>query len=294
MTKVEEDLDTNAKNWVDWCHSMFLVLDIVNARGYVEGKIERPDPGTDPIGAENWRFNDSYTKMLIAQNIAALERLYTRECKTAHDMWMNLRKIHLPMRNPALTAKLRILYKIRAEDGDDIVQHLVKLKRQWDQIAFYDRCEFNDELFKLHVAVSLPPSWDNFTRPYLKRHVDDDTTTADPKKGVDSRQLIGLVIQEYQRIESRKEEEIAQTSEGEKTNSSLANRTPRTKRRCEHCGKWGHYTSQCRYIGQNKCHECGRFGHESDNCNQSTDERRPENSYPNKRPRRESQEAIDV
>ena len=109
----------------------------------------------------------------------------------------------------------------------------------------------------------------------------------DLKLKIDSQEFIGLICQEYEYIQSRKENEIAIPPKGENANPSLANhitdpssemnRSSKKKRKCRHCGKNGHFTDQCRYLGKNKCRNCGRFGHDPDKC-PDNDEDQADNS----------------
>src|SRR6266705_1937428 len=66
-------LDSRKKNWQSWSHSMHFILDIVNAKGYVDGSISKPGLDADPDKDE---------------------MIHTTGCQTAKDMWANLEKFH--------------------------------------------------------------------------------------------------------------------------------------------------------------------------------------------------------
>ena len=53
-----------------------------------------------------------------------------------------------------------------------------------------------EEQFKIAIISSLPPSWDNFTRPYITNQKQND---GDPKIYVTSQELIGVIKEEYSR-----------------------------------------------------------------------------------------------
>ena len=160
VTNIEEHLNTKDKNWPSWSQSMHLLLNIINATPYIEGKTRRPNPIIDAIGTENWCFNDSYTKMLIAKNLAPSEKVHTQGCKTTHDMWKNLHKVHQSTSYQIHIDKLHVLYSIKVKEGDNIPEYLIQLKNHWDQITFFtneDNCHlYNNRCFKQHIAVSLP------------------------------------------------------------------------------------------------------------------------------------------
>ena len=122
VAKIEETLSAKSKNWTAWNQSMHLMLDIVDASKYVDGTIKRPSSARDPVGAENWHFNDTYTRVLIAKNIAQSEKCHIQGCESAHDMWNNLRKIHECTSFQIQTEQRRVFRNMKAKDGD-VVTH---------------------------------------------------------------------------------------------------------------------------------------------------------------------------
>ena len=281
VSRINETLDKKQKNWTGWAESMYLLFGCANAKGYVEGRIQCPDPDINPDGTDNWEFNDSYTWMLINKNIAASERVHTCGCPTAHKMWTNLKMIHESTCYLVHTDRIYVLCRIKAAEGSDIADHLSKLKHQWEQISFSSKLRkiYNDDFFKQQIATSLPRAWDQFTSPYVQEYEDEDEANVDPKRCIDRQQFIGIISQEYKLQESRKREEITLPPKGENVHPSLASRmsnppsdskkVPRSKHQCRHCGKMGHYANQCRHIGKNKCHKCSAYGHDADKCGQT-------------------------
>ena len=313
ISRIDETLDKKQKNWTGWAESMYVLFGCANAKGYVEGRIPCPDPSFDPVGADNWEFNDSYTRMLINKNIASSEKVHTCGCANAHKMWNNLKTIHKSTCYLIHTDRIRILCGIKVAEGADIPEHLTKLKHQWEQISFSGKLKkiYNNNFFKQQIAASLPRSWDQFTSPYVRKYEDDDQANIDPKRRIDSQQLIGIIGQEYELQESRKREEITLPPKGENANPSLASRMSDPpskakskksgKRHCKHCGKNGHYTDQCRNIGKNKCRLCDGYGHNADECKKDNDQsqngkRKYKNngSSSNKRSRNDAQSADDT
>jgi len=146
---------------------MYFILDIVNTKGYVNSTILKPGPDTDPDSVENWHFNDSYIKMLIAKYIAEDKMIHTTGCQTAKDMWANLEKFYQLTSYSLITDILRTLSNMQARDGNNIPKHLLKLKNQWEKIQQFKDEEnhmiYNNMYFKQQIAQSLPCSWDNFT-----------------------------------------------------------------------------------------------------------------------------------
>jgi len=182
-------------------------------------------------------------------------------------MWDALKKLHQLTTYQIFTDKLRVFQEIKAKNGDNIPDHLMKLKKQWEEVQYF--------------LVSLPRSWDNFTSNYVKSFVDDDDTDVDAKKRIDSNELIGTITQEYNLTNLCKNEKSSSPPKGENSCSSLADRMDnqnsnstsgfyegKRKKQCRHCSLTGHLVSQCKFLGQNCCCKCNRFGHDVDQCPQ--------------------------
>jgi len=277
-------LDSRKKNWQSWSHSMHFILDIINAKGYVDGSISKPSLDADPDSVENWHFNDSYIKMLIAKYIAEDEMIHTTGCQTAKDMWANLKKFHQLTSYGLITDILWTLSNMRARDGNNIPKHLLKLKNQWEKIWQFkdeENCTiYNNTYFKQQIARSLPHSWDNFTALYIKAYASKKEAHLSPMKRIDSQQFIRFINQEYELQISRKQEDDLLPPKGANKNPSLASRISNPnnnnandnsscKRTCHHCGKIGHFKAQCCHCNKTKCSKCDRFGHDNEDCPQN-------------------------
>ena len=289
VSKVDETLDSKSKNWTAWLQSMDLLFSIANCRGYIDGRTRCPNANADPIGFQNWEFNDSYIRVLIRKNIATLQKMHTCGCLTSQKMWNNLCHIHKTTNYLVHTEKIRTICAVCLQENSNVVEHLTKLKHTWEQCSFTGHLAriYDDTFFKQQIAASLLRSWDQFTCPYVKECKDQTEADKDPKLKIDSQEFISLICQEYEYIQSHKENEIAIPLKGENANPSLANhisdpssemnRSLKKKCKCRHCGKNSHFTDQCRYLGKNKCCNCGRFRHDLDKC-PDNDEDQADNS----------------
>jgi len=163
------------------------------------------------------------------------------------------------------------------------LDHLMKLKKQWEEVQYFckelNRKSFDDSFLKQQIVVSLPCSWDNFTSNYVKSFVDDDDADVDAKKHIDSNELIGTITQEYNLTNPHKTEKSSSPPKGENSRSSLAdwmdnqnsNSTSgfyegKRKKQCHHCSLTGHLVSQCKFLRQNRCRKCNHFRHDADQC----------------------------
>ena len=268
---------------------MNLLFKLVKVNGYVYGTIECPNADEDPLGADNWEYNDTYAQIMISINVAQSEKMHTSGANSAHRMWLNLQSMHEYTNRLVLTAHLRALWHITADEGTNICEHLGKLKRQWDQTNMFT--EFNyqisEMLFKCIIASSLPPTWDTFTDPYVVGQIGEETS--DPKKLLDSQQFLGIIRQEAERrimrqngglITYPEQSTNAQKSSNQssfKRVSGGTNESPKkpNKKKCKLCEHVGHNTSKCRFLSKPKCQTCGKFGHESAKCWSDNDGKRP-------------------
>ena len=118
----------NETNWAVWKVDMKCMFKLCNISGYIYGDIKRPDPMCDPVGMENWDFNDTYATRIIFSNISAPQKVYIGQDCSAHEMWDNLEAINKVMGHITIINYIHMLFKCNAEEGDDILKHLSHLK----------------------------------------------------------------------------------------------------------------------------------------------------------------------
>jgi len=282
ITKIEETLENKKNNWTTWSESMMTLFDLNDIVDFVVSRVLCPNKTRDPVGAKNWRFNNAYAKLCINNNTALSKKVHTQGCVMAHKMWENLKSMYKSTDYMVYTDQLKATLEIRATEGTHIPEHLSKLKKSWDKLTLFSDHNklMGDAFFKRVIAQSLPRSWNAFTNPFVRGHVDE--ADKDPKKRVDSQKLIGMIRQEYELIESQKKQDTKAQKQHEKSNSALANclsessgkrkqgasngsSSSRKKLHCNHCGRDNHKKKDCKYLGQKKCTDCDCF-HEGDKC----------------------------
>lgn len=256
-------------NWQSWRDDILLTLRICGLGDYVNGTIKCPDVATDPVGADNWEYNDTYTKKVIRDRLSQGQKFYTSNCETAEEMWSNLKAIHQPCSDQTENRLMRELTEMKAKDGDNIIEHLAKFKQLWDHITVICQADLplSPELFKWFLVYSLPASWDEFTTQFSR----------DPaKQNITIHELIGECNKEYRRRQKRdREQGTDNQSTCATTKSALANligkqapnqkaNAPRLK--CTHCDRNNHKTEDCYYSSKPKCTNCNRLGHKKDQC----------------------------
>jgi len=189
----------NETNWAVWKADMKRTFKLCNILGYIYGNVKRPDPMHDPVGTENWDFNDTYATRIIFLNITASQKVHVGQDCSAHETWDNLDAINEVTGHTTIINYVRVLFKCNVEEGDDILEHLSHLKVTFERIHALSAEEFkiSDLFFKVIISSSLPPFWDNFTQAYIakmRRH-----TTRDPFKLMTSQEFIGVIKSEAER-----------------------------------------------------------------------------------------------
>ena len=99
--------------------------------------------------------------------------VHVSQLETAHEIWKSLKTIHNTKGNKAITVLIQCnLFKTFAQEGDDIVEHLTKLKNYCEWLNMLDDEDFKirDGQFKAIIASSLSQLWDTFTLAYVGRH----------------------------------------------------------------------------------------------------------------------------
>jgi hypothetical protein len=132
----------------------------------------------------------------------------------------------------------------------------------------------------------LPPSWDQFTDPYIAGQLDEEMM--DPKKLISSQEFIGIICQEAecQNLHATGTimfpDQLALIQSGKKSRlkpplaswiSRLITDAPQSgnpssssKKKCKYCNHDGHLVSKCCFLNKPKCQYCGKIGHESNRC----------------------------
>lgn len=246
LIKIDGRLDDT--NWCCWRFEISLVLELCELDEYVKGEIARPDPVEDPVGADNWSFNDTYAKLLISINITSSEKMYISRCTTSHDMWAKLEAVH--QSDQLLSIYRDGLFHTHAEDGDDISEHLNKLLRYREGINLIgnDDDSIPDLLFKGIINASLPPSWDELISPYVVGESKDIVTPL---------QLIAMIKQKYYLDEERKQQEVKHHRTNVFGMSCTQCQRSNTDRSC---------SKDSQNLGKNHCGKCGKLGHMQDEC----------------------------
>ncbi len=256
-------------NWQSWRDDIYLTFRVCDLFDYVHGLQKCPEKEVDPVGESNWKYNDRYTKKVIRDRLSEGQKYHTTNCDTSNEMWKNLEAIHQPRGDHIENELMRELIGMKAKDGENIVEHLAKLKQVWDRatLVCQDRLPIPTKSFKEILTYSLPKSCDDFTRQ-LSRGPD--------KKDMVIQVFIGECNEEYRRRLKRDNEEGNNGQSAYASKPSLINRLDKNqsqnqnrnakRQHCTHCGRNNHTIDNCYHISKPKCRNCKRLGHKKDKC----------------------------
>src|SRR6266852_4155590 len=158
---------------------------------------------------------------------------------------------------------------MKAKDGDDIIDHLAKLKQLWDRTTLICQADLpiSPKNFKWFLAYSLPAMWDDFTCQF----------SCNPaKKDISIHEFIGECNEEYQR---RLQHDCEEGNRDQAANAAIAksmliNQLGKQSSQnqntqclhCTHCGRDNHEVKNCYHINKPKCTICKKIGHDSNKC----------------------------
>ena len=130
-----------------------------------------PNVENSAEGLEAWNFNNSYAQTIILNNISDNQLVHAQSAKNTKEMWDNLTSVHDAKGHYVAISIQQNLLQTCANEGDDIMEHLNKLKKLWERLNTMDDDDFwiSDNQFKTILASSLPPSWDIYMDPYISK-----------------------------------------------------------------------------------------------------------------------------
>ncbi|KAG6838900.1 hypothetical protein C0991_007454, partial [Blastosporella zonata] len=166
----------------------------------------QPCPGEDCLSErKNWFFNDGIAKSFITNNVLESQKIHILSEETSAAKFTALENLYEVKDSQSAIQIQRRLFSLRAQEGEDIANHLVTLKKTWEQLNRVGDEDFHltDRQFKTIIALSLPPSWDIITDPYLGRLKPNEV---DSKKTMGSQEFIGVLTEKYKTWKLRAEE----------------------------------------------------------------------------------------
>jgi hypothetical protein len=131
-------------NWVPWKRRILAVLRDLGLEKYIEGTAMSPiaanqiEPTKEEIEAmDKWREGDARTRTRIELAIGDTEMIHISGATTAREMWDQLTMVKESKGQLGVLATRRSLYRATAEEGFDMVTHVLKLRQLQEELHVF-------------------------------------------------------------------------------------------------------------------------------------------------------------
>src|SRR5258707_3276866 len=262
------------ENWSSWHDDMMLTFNLCEIQDYVLGQIRCPNRDTNPIGADNWHYNDTYTQQIIRIILGHNQKIHCAGATTSHEIWSNLEAIYQLHGMQTKHQLMQDLYSCQASKGDDIIKHLQKIKCIWECIMLICQNDLpmSPGQLKEFIVHTLLMLWAPLTTPYLKEKVYTDISV---------HALIGDCNEEY-KCQKKGEERQMSTGNNIYSANALSSQNRSANRgggkkfsgnadiTCNICGCCGHKARDCWHQDKSDtdliCAICEWHGHKVKDC----------------------------
>jgi len=108
-------------------------------------------------------YNKEYgVSVIVVPSLSTTEIILGRgvSCNTSHAMWNSLAAVHESHGHQTIFAFVQNLIETKAKKGENIMEHVIQLKKYWECINLIGNKDFQflDAFFKLIITSLLPPS----------------------------------------------------------------------------------------------------------------------------------------
>ena len=232
-------------NWMPWKRRMLAVLRDLSLETYIDkdSKLPTPKDPHKPTDAEKeaekkWREGDAKARTRIELAIGDSEMIHIISATTASEMWKQLTLVKESRGKLGILATRRTLYRMIADEGFDLVEHISKLRKMQEELHLMGSM-VSDEDFAMILVSSLPESWDLYTSAYLGSKADGTLLT--------SHELVAILLEEDRRRRERTGDPRDVAMQGRAPNRGGSRGKPgeHSERECYNCHKKGHLAKDC-------------------------------------------------
>ena len=193
-----------AHNWMPWKRRMLAVLRDLGLEKYIakDAKSLESAGKANPTTAEleeqkKWKEGDAKARTRIELSIGDAEMIHISGADSAREMWDQLTTVKESKGRLGVLATRRALYRMTANEGFDMVEHISKLRKLQEELHLMDN-KVPDEDFVMILITSLPESWDQYTSAYLG--------SSSNKPTLRSHELIAILLEEDRRRRGRSDD----------------------------------------------------------------------------------------
>jgi transposase InsO family protein len=232
-------------NWMPWKRRMLAVLRDLGLEKYIAKDAKAPEaadrdnPTQDEKEAsKRWKEGDAKARTRIELSIGDSEMIHISGADSAREMWEQLTTVKESKGRLGVLATRRTLYRMTAEEGFDMVEHISKLRKLQEELHLMEN-KVTDEDFVMILITSLPESWDQYTSAYLGSSSNMPT--------LKSHELVAILLEEDRRRRGRNDDSasgVAMQAKFPKSDKGSDSKKTE-KRKCFNCGKEGHIKEDC-------------------------------------------------
>ncbi|KAJ2913904.1 hypothetical protein MD484_g6523, partial [Candolleomyces efflorescens] len=155
-------------------------------------------------------------------------------------MWKQLCQVKESKGRLGILAARRGLYRMKAEEGCDMVEHISSMRRLQEELHMMESL-VSDEDFVILLITSLPESWDNYTSSFLG--------ASGNKPALSSHEFIANLIEEDKRRKGWNENAGTAMQAGKKKGQAkkggASGSGSGSSKECFNCHKKGHVKADC-------------------------------------------------
>lgn len=190
---------------------------------------------------KEWEEGDKKAKTQIVLAVADGPLRHTAGATTARQAWTQLEAVYERSGDIGLALTQQELFRTQADEGDDIPDHLSKLRSLHEKMGQLGAA-IPDVNFGNLIIMSLPKSWKNFVDSLL------GSSSGSYKKS--SHELIGILTREAQR--KSQDPDVAMNVKGNRGKRTRFQGNSRSDLECYNCHKPGHTKANCHAKGGGK------------------------------------------
>jgi hypothetical protein len=157
-----------AHNWMPWKQRMLAVLRDLRLEKYIAKDAKAPESAdkanlttAELEEQKKWRDGDAKAHTRIELVIGDSEMIHISGADSAREMWDQLTTVKESKGRLGVLATRRALYRMTANEGFDMVEHISKLRKLQEELHLMEN-KVPDEDFVMILITSLPESWDQY------------------------------------------------------------------------------------------------------------------------------------
>lgn len=221
-------------NYSIWMSTVYRALETVGLHIYVHQEFEQPkhnllDQRHHPV---RWAKANLFVCSVLISCMTEEVMSQLAHLQRASEIWMDARRLYSGTTATDWTLVMTSLVTTRYQDGEDINEHIAKMKGFRRDLILMRR-DIEDELFACFLRISMPATWN-----YVFAALPDHYTSIEVERRI--RDEFGIRASQSSTASTSYE-----VSRGNKSRSGLS-RTPIPGQPfCENCNISGHWTKDC-------------------------------------------------